>query len=141
MGMTAHPCPHHLNFQQPLQHLGEQRDISTFPVCQFTSGLCSLNQVCPRIMCCFPSPVTKNKALSECPLYLSISSATSEIELAVLAVPSTLNTGTATDSFVVGIWLHFTYSQSMKRPVAPESTRAHIPYFCWVLVLSTSTRR
>src|ERR1700682_3244888 len=102
--------------QQPLQHLGEQRDISTFPVCQSTSGLCSFNQVCPRIIFCLPSPVTEKSALSECPLYRSMSSATSEIEPAVLAVPSTLNTGTTIDSFFVGIWLDFTYSRSMKRP-------------------------
>src|ERR1700682_1594930 len=30
---------------QPLQHLGEHRDISTFPVLQSTSGLWSFSQV------------------------------------------------------------------------------------------------
>src|ERR1700676_1700477 len=81
--------------RQPLQHLGEHRDISTFPVLQSTSGLWSFNQVCPRIMLCFPSPVTENKALSECLSYRNRSSATSEIAPSWLADPSTLYTDTA----------------------------------------------
>ena len=115
--------------RQPLQRLGEQCDISTFPVLQSTSGLWSFNQVCPRIRFCLLRPVTENRALSECPLYRSRSSATSEIEPPTLALPSTLYTGIGRDSFLVRIWLDFTYSRSMKRPVAPESTNSRTPYF------------
>ena len=82
-----------------------------------------------------------NRALSECPLYLRMSSATSVIAPDVFAVPSTLRTRIGAESFLVGIWFDLMYSRSMKTPVAPESTSARMPYFHWFPVLSTSTRR
>ena len=45
----------------------------------------------------------QNRALSECPLYRRMSSATSVIAPAVLAVPSTFRTGIGVESFLVGI--------------------------------------
>ncbi len=55
--------------QHLLQHLGEKRDISTLPVLQSTSRLCSFNQVCLRMRFCFPNSVTQNRALSVCSCY------------------------------------------------------------------------
>jgi len=49
----------------PIQHLRRHRVISTLPVLQSISGLCSLNQVMPSIMFCLPRLVTENSARSE----------------------------------------------------------------------------
>jgi hypothetical protein len=126
------------SFLHPTQHLGRHRVISTFPVLQSISGLCSLSQVIPSIIFCLPRLVTENKARSECLSYRMINSTTSKILLASFAVPSTLNTGIGRESFLVRSQLDFTYSRSINSPVAPQSTRAQIPCFRWVSVLSIS---
>jgi hypothetical protein len=96
------------SFRHLMQHLDEHWDISTFPVFQSTSGLCSCNQVCPKIRFWLLRPVMQNRALSECLLYRRMSSATSVIAPAVLAVPSTFRTGIGVESFLVGIWFDLT---------------------------------
>ena len=130
-----------LSFQisslHPIQHLGRHRVISTLPVLQSISGLCSLSQVIPSIMFCLPRLVTENSACSECFSYWMINSTTSDMLPASFAV----KTGMVQESFFVGSQLDFTYSRSMNNPVAPQSTSAQIPCFRWVSVLSISTRR
>lgn len=51
--------------RQPSQHQGGHLDILTSPVAQSISGLCFRNQVCPRIIFCFPRFETAKRVLSE----------------------------------------------------------------------------
>jgi hypothetical protein len=85
----------------PMQQRGRQQVISTLPVLQSISGLCSLSQVIPRIRFCLPKPVTANNARSECFSYRMMSSTTSDMQPASFGVPSTLKTGITRKSFFV----------------------------------------
>ena len=83
--------------------------------------------------------VTANRVLSEWFQYRRMRSTTSVMELALFWVPSTLNTGTGLDNRRVVRRCKQMYSQSMKFPVAPESTREFMDLTSTVSVVSMLT--
>src|SRR5277367_7052512 len=78
-----------------------QRLILTSPDVQSTSGLCFRSQVRPKIISCFPRPVTAKVAHSEWSQYRKTVSRTSEMLPDSFGEPSTLYTGMGRLSFLV----------------------------------------
>ena len=83
--------------------------------------------------------VMANRVLSEWFQYWRMRSTTSVMEPASFGVPSTLNTGTGLDNQRVVRRCEQMYSQSMKFPVAPESTREFMDLTSAVSVVSMLT--
>src|SRR6266545_455853 len=116
--------------------LGVSSHQENFCSLQVIFGLASMSQGYPRITFCVPNAVTKNCVFFCLPLTSRLAVMYSLIEPSWFFIPSMFITAISFHKLHIGRRCCFAKAQSIKIPVAPESTRAMVstfgPFICRV---------